>query len=238
MKRLFPDSTMILAALIMLCLMPGCVNPDKPDSTKEYWYDFKDGTQGWTGLFADYPKDSTGYNLNFGQAHLPLPLDTGIGAVILSGNNHSDDLLACMFRKIDNLIPNAAYQVTFKIELASNVATNSMGIGGTPDLALGAGGINYQPGTDLDSTDWYRPNFTSALQGFASNEVLQMLGTIGVTDTTTQYALITRDNISGPIELTTNEYGQLWLLIGTDSGFEGITTLYYKSIIIKLKHWD
>lgn len=34
--------------------------------------------------------------------------------------------------------------------------------------------------------------------------------------------------------VTTDDSGQLWVLIGTDSGFEGLTGIYYTTIEIEL----
>ena len=33
-----------------------------------------------------------------------------------------------------------------------------------------------------------------------------------------------------PIEVKSNDSGELWLIIGTDSGFESTTTIYYNRI--------
>ncbi len=67
---------------------------------------------------------------------------------------------------------------------------------------------------------------------------MQVLGTLGVSDTTTVYTPISRNNLANPMELTTNRFGVLYLLIGWDSGFEGKTTIYVKSIIVRLEYWD
>jgi hypothetical protein len=63
-----------------------------------------------------------------------------------------------------------------------------------------------------------------------------MIGTIGISDTTTVFTQTNRNNVDSPIFLKTNESGELWLLIGTDSGFEGKTTLYFSSIRISLNY--
>jgi hypothetical protein len=221
---------------LFLCFLASCAKSDKPTDYREYSYNFNSGTEGWDSLFSDYPKgEESFYELEFSNTHLPEPLDTSIKAIKISGNNHSDDLLSFITTRISQLIPNAVYEVTFDITLASKVATNSAGIGGSPDLAIGAGGLGYEPVNLLDSANCYRTNFISLLQSHQSNNVMQMIGTIGVQDTTTVYTLINRNNTDNPIKLKTSEYGELWLLIGTDSGFEGITTLYYRSIDVKLR---
>jgi hypothetical protein len=33
-----------------------------------------------------------------------------------------------------------------------------------------------------------------------------------------------------PVPIAANEAGEIWLLVGTDSGFEGRQTVYYRSI--------
>lgn len=38
-----------------------------------------------------------------------------------------------------------------------------------------------------------------------------------------------------PINVKANQQGDIWLVIGTDSGFEGITTIFYNSIQIIIK---
>jgi hypothetical protein len=63
---------------------------------------------------------------------------------------------------------------------------------------------------------------------------MMAIGHIGVSDTTTVYTLIRRNNFSDPIDVTTNEKGEFWVIIGTDSGFEGITTLYYNKITLTI----
>jgi len=209
---------------------------DKEKDVKEFEFDFTGNTEGWEGFFSDYPAGSENfYELGFSHSFLPAPLNESVRSIKISGNNHSDDLLALIVKKIDGLLPNAVYSVTFNIELASNVTSNSPGAGGSPDLEFGVGGLSYKPENSLDA-GYYRPNFTSLLQSRQSNEVLQSVGRIGVsTDFPAPFTLVNRNNLSEPMQLKTNNNGEMWLMIGTDSGFEGITTLYYKSIKIRME---
>jgi hypothetical protein len=61
-----------------------------------------------------------------------------------------------------------------------------------------------------------------------------MVGTIGVGEDVYDFTPINRNNNGSPVMVTANSKGELWLMMGTDSGFEGTTTLYYRSIKIKL----
>ena len=187
-------------------------------------------------FFSDYPVGSDSlYELEFSHAYLPPPLDGTVRAIKISGINHSDDLLSFVVRKFDNLKPNAVYSVSFRLYIASNATINAAGIGGSPDLGLAVGGLSYQPANAV-SLGYYRPNFTSRIQSYESNDVLKLIGRIGVSAVIpTPFMLIQRDNLYNPVILRTNEYGELWLMIGTDSGFEGVTSLYYRTIAITLR---
>jgi hypothetical protein len=225
-------------AFIITMALIGCQKDDAPFDTRDITYNFLDGKTGWTAVFSDYPKgEEAFYELEYDWVKLPEPLDTNIMAIKLSGNNHSDDLFTYMYIPVNGLAPNVTYQASFIILLASNVATNSIGIGGSPDIAIGAGGLDTIPGNLLDVSNYYRPSFKVDLQSGKSNEVMQVLGTLGVSDTTTVYTAINRHNLAKPMDLKTNGDGKLYLLVGWDSGFEGKTTIYIKSISVKLEYW-
>jgi streptogramin lyase len=51
----------------------------------------------------------------------------------------------------------------------------------------------------------------------------------------TPYQMITRHSQNNPLTVTADENGGLWLFVGTDSGFEGRTELYYDSIEIHFR---
>jgi hypothetical protein len=223
-------------ALLLVAVLVSCKKSNEKEG-QEFKFDFSQNTEGWQGFFSDYPVGSESfYELEFSHSYLPAPLNGSVRAIKISGNNHSDDLLSLIVRKFENLKPNTVYSVTFDIELASDVTSNAPGIGGSPDLELGVGGLSELPKNNIDDQDYYRPNFISLLQSRQSNEVLKSVGRIGVSPNyPAPFTLINRNNLSDPILLKTNANGELWVMIGTDSGFEGITTLYYKSIKVRME---
>jgi len=220
--------------VFVLILFAGCT---KKNDVLEYNYTFTSGTENWQSLFSDYPAgEENFYELEFTNAFLPPPLDQSIKTLKISGNNHSDDLFSAVFHKFENLQPNKSYSITFNIDFASNAPIGAVGAGGDPNLFIGAGGINYLPGNNIDNLNMYRPNFISKIQSGQSNELFQIIGNIGVSTTIpTPYAVINRNNIGAPIIIKSNSEGQLWLIIAIDSGFEATTTLYFKSINIKFE---
>jgi hypothetical protein len=40
---------------------------------------------------------------------------------------------------------------------------------------------------------------------------------------------------TAPLSVQANPQGEIWLVIGTDSGFEGKTTIYYNSVKATIK---
>src|SRR4030095_14841220 len=227
----------LITILIISFLFFGCSknNPFK----REYNYDFNQGLHGWDILFSDYPVgEESNYELVFEHTNLPAPLDNTLKSIKVSGNNHSDDLLSMLYRKIDGLEPHTTYSIALNIDLASKACRSCPGAGGSPDLCLGAGAVSFPPQNQIStgSIPYYRPNFSSAIQSCQSNSSLKVLGTVGVGEgTTNPYTLINRNNYQNPIEVATNSNGELWLLMGTDSGYEGITTLYYKQLTVLVK---
>ena len=49
-----------------------------------------------------------------------------------------------------------------------------------------------------------------------------------------EYALMRLDNQYVPFQVTSDKEGNIWVIIGSDSGFEGKTAVYYNSINITL----
>lgn len=226
----------IIGIFSVFIVLVGCKKPENADYFREISYNFNDNMQGWKVMFSDYPVgEEEFYELESGFVRLPLPLDTTLNAVLISGNNHSDDLFSYMYVPLTGLAPHTTYQATFIVNIASNVARNSVGIGGSPDLTFGVGALDTVPVNIIDESDYYRPNFEVRLQSGESNSIMQAIGTLGVTDTTTVYTAISRNNFNQPMPVTTNGDGMLYLLAGWDSGFEGITRIYIKTVIVRLE---
>jgi hypothetical protein len=200
-----------------------------------YEADFSDSMDGWWGDFADYPvgiNDSTEYELQIEYTDLPANLASGQKALMLSGNNHSDDLFMFIKKKITGLNPSTDYTLAISVEFASNAPKGSVGAGGSPgeSVFLKVGGVAMEPKKVIDG-DYYRMNIEKGNQA-QSGEHMTVIGDISVSATTTEYTEILRDNSSmnTPLIVKSNSHGELWLVVGTDSGFEGVTTLYYTHI--------
>lgn len=202
-------------------------------AAQTYSYDFTGGDDGWAADFADYPiADSAMYELRAARKRLPLPLDTTKYALMISGINHSDDLFMFIKHRVTGLNPNATYKLVFNVEIASKAPTNAVGTGGAPGegVTIKAGASQIEP-AKRDSAGWYIMNIDKSNQTQPGTD-MDTIGHVGVTDTTTVFALIQRSNAIHPFTITADADGATWLCIGTDSGFESRTTIYYNRITV------
>jgi hypothetical protein len=208
-------------------------NLKQPDPV-EFYFDFADGTEGWTGDFADYPVgEEEFYELVFEHDTLPLPLDQNQMAIKQSGNNHSDDLFMFMKRRVNGLEPNTVYYITFTVEFATNVPDETMGAGGSPgeSVYVKAGASVTEPKKVVDDENFYRMNIDKNNQA-KNGEDMVVIGDFSNDTDQAVYTLKTAANES-PFGAETDENGDLWLIIGTDSGFEATTTIYYNTIKVE-----
>ena len=219
-------------------LLVGCSKDDETpiQEPSELDYDFTSDVEGWQGDFADYPEgEETFYELDFEHSMLPSPLDETQGSMKQTGNNHSDDLFMFVKRKLTGLTPNQTYQATFDIQIATNAADDAFGVGGSPgeSVYIKAGMTQNEPLKELDSTDGhYRMNIDKGNQANGGQDMI-LIGDFANGTDENVYALKNLSN-TNPFEIQADGSGELWVIVGTDSGFEATTTIYYNKISITL----
>jgi hypothetical protein len=192
---------------------------------------FTASTNGWEGGYTDYetPQDSL-IKFTFEHTSLPKPLDVAQKALRLYGENRSDDLFMYMCRKLTNLTPNKEYSLLFEVELASLYPANGFGAGGGPatSVMLKAGASTSKPERVKEGT-YYRLNLDKGNQ-LEGGKDLVAIGNLANGKDVEEYALIQRSNTGTPFKVKTDAKGELWLIIGTDSGFEGNQAIYYNRV--------
>jgi hypothetical protein len=202
-------------------------------------YIFTDSASGWEGDFADYPVDSTGYHLQVGLDFLPFNINTDLTkkAIRISGK---DSVFMFIKRKVSGLRKNTSYELLFNVRLASNAPMSTAIVSPGPGerVYVKAGASTHEPEKEIVA-DSYRLNIDKGEQAQGGENMI-VIGHIAVAATTPQkYALITRNNSSSNgVYATTNDQGELWLIVGTDSGFEGQTTLYYTQVDVLFNQTD
>jgi hypothetical protein len=214
----------------------GATGTDAGTSPASLRWEFATDAEGWTGGFAEYPPGvGTGYDLSFGWSALPAEVGPG-GGLRISGNNHSDDLFMYVMRPISGLIPDHAYVLDVEALIDTNAPANCGGIGGAPGLnvTLKIGASTIQPATSLNSQGYLMLNLDKGnqSQGGADMKVVGNIGnTLDCPDATYQSKTLTLSGFS----VASSSAGVIWVIMGTDSGFEGITTLYYDRITVTVR---
>jgi hypothetical protein len=209
-------------------------------------YDFRDGALGWQAGFADYGLDQEpDMLLEAGLRDLPPELNVEGTGFFIQGTNISDDLFMFLKRRLgpeDGIEPNQAYRIRFHLALASNAPSGCFGIGGAPGEAvyIKAGASPVEPMPVLDVDDHYRMNVDKGNQSdggpaaSTAGNVANGLPCDQVPDLEdAPYLTVLRRHRHEHV-VTANADGELWLLVGTDSGFEGLTALYYRQIAVTL----
>jgi hypothetical protein len=210
-------------------------------------FDFRQGSLGWEAGFADYPPatDTPGlYNLTAGIRSLPPELGVSGTGFFVSGSNRSDDLFMFLKRRLDSsdgIVAGQTYQVSLTIVFASDAQSGCPGAGGSPGDSVGlkAGATPAEPIAVLDNSplfSWLRMNVGKGDPGsgnFAASTTGTIANGIPCGSAPRSYISIQRTHQHTSL-VNASSTGKLWLLVGTDSGFEGTTALYYQRIDVTL----
>jgi hypothetical protein len=221
------------------CILSACAFSDAADDSfyiMSYTADFSQSLDRWEADFADYPagkEDSARFELAAGINALPQSLaNSKQSSLMVSGYNYNEDLFMFIKRKVEGLLPNTQYTIVFDVQLASNAPAGGGAAYDTPGdrVYLKVGAVNKDPKKVVQG-DTYRMNVDKGNQSQGGSEMI-VIGNISVGANANSYALITRSNSTSnaPIIATTNANGELWLIVGTDSGYVGTTTLFYTRV--------
>lgn len=166
---------------------------------------------------------------------MPTGFTEGSQGYYLQSNNHSDDLFMFVKRRVDGLAANAAYNVKLSVSIATPMCNGMVGIGGAPGESnyVKLGVSKEEP--LVQSDELHTMNIEKGNQS-NSGGVLEMVGNLGAecSDTlwekyTNGYFPKTLSSETG-IDVVSDENGQAWIIVGNDSGFEGITQVYIEHI--------
>jgi hypothetical protein len=205
-------------------------------------FDFGQGAQGWQAGFAEYFPQMQDMMLEAGIRTLPSELGINATGYYVQGMNHSDDLFMFLTRRLgtdDGLVPGQEYRVVFTIAFASDAPSEAVGIGGSPgeSVYLKAGASTVEPEVYLDSdTGYYVMNVDKGSGNSGSGTAASVVGNIanGLSAEEDPHYISLERQYEHEYTVNASPNGELWLLVGTDSGFEGLTTIYYQSIGVTL----
>ena len=158
----------------------------------------------------------------------------------MQGNNRSDDLFMFLKREVDGLEPGATYRATFRLILASDVPPGLVGVGGSPgeSVYVKVGATTEEPLIVEDASGWLRMDIDKGNQATEGEDMINigdMANPKLTSGSTGSYELMEQHSSGRAFEVTADEKGAIWFIAGTDSGFEGLTTLYYDTITVVLE---
>ena len=208
-----------------------------PEDGLEFTYTFDKDDEEWIAGFADLPADSDEEFYQLESEWTELPDNLGGYGIYMQGDNHSDDLFMFLKRQVDGLKPGATYQATYRLVLASNVPEGLAGIGGSPgeSVYVKVGATSEEPLIVEDADGWLRMNIDKGNQASEGEDMINIgdMANPNLTpETAGSYELMEQNSVGREFEVSADEDGVLWFIVGTDSGFEGLTTLYYDAITV------
>ncbi len=206
--------------------------PAEPSSrTVEYSLD--EGYMGWQPGFADYTVGEYEV-INPLHGHEALPDGLEGSGVFLEGRNASADLFMFLRRRIKGLVPDTDYRVTIEVEFASKYQEGLFGIGGSPgeSVHLKVGATAVMPERVQDGHGMWRMYIDMGNQARGGSDAVTVGNIAKPEDGTEDHVILRRNNTERPIHARTDAEGGLWVLVGTDSGFEGVTRVYYTRIVV------
>lgn len=200
----------------------------------QHYYDFRQGAQQWQAGFSDYPSDNADiYQLQSGIRTLPSGFE-GQG-FYLAGINRSDDLFMYIKKQITGLQPSTRYQLSVSLRFLTDAGANCVGTGGAP-------GESVYLKFGYDATEPKQAGYyLNTDKGNQSQDGTQarVIGTIAAPEIGCDGQNFASKTLTGsgntPLQFTSNADGSIWVFIGTDSGFEGLTRLYYQELELRFR---
>lgn len=220
-----------VAAAIGMSILAGTAAAK--ETTAGLTFDFNQNDGGFTPIFSDYPNEQgveEFYELR--SSHEEVPIAEAGKGLFLSGNNHSDDLFMGYYKDLSGLVPETEYQFTVRFQLATNVENDMIGIGGAPgeSVFVKCGVASKEPENSLDSLNHFCLNIDKGSQSTSGSDMI-VVGNLAKEEINRpgEYEF---NEIETKVIARTDEAGTAYLVIGTDSGFEGVTSYYLDDISV------
>ncbi|MBO9621586.1 MAG: hypothetical protein J7500_02630 [Sphingomonas sp.] len=168
--------------------------------------------------------------IGFAGSHerLPAPLEY-LKGVRLRSDNRSGEVFMYIFRRLDGFKRSTWYRAYFTIRVATNAPIGCGSLEGAPgeSVTLKAGATTGQPIMRVRDrrviSDFDKGNHASS--GAESVVLGNIAGTQIDCAGPRSYEIKTLGSASG-VPVQTDAEGRLWLYIGTDSAFFGVTDIY------------
>jgi hypothetical protein len=191
--------------------------------------DFTTGTHGWVHGFSDFPataEDSVRFALKYEYKDVG-----GRGkAITLSGNNENKDLFFFIKKQLTGLPANANFTITFEVDViceSKNAIYNSVG----QNIYLKAGASPTEPKSVIDAGN-FEMNIDKGSINEESGVDMMAIGNLVTSPNGLEYVAITRTNTftDMPFQAKSNSKGELWLIVGADSDYQGLCGVNFSKV--------
>jgi len=225
----------IMLSLAAFSGLASCNNDAKLNGVIAVESEFETTAEGWQGGFAGYASATpdTILDLTSERARLPAILDSTRYGFKTEGNNSSDVMFMFVKKKITGLRPGTTYSVTFNMTIGTQYTDKTAGTSPGNNTFIKAGASASEPIVTLLGSGIYTINLNKGNLAEGGNQMAAM-GNISNGLDGNEYRLVTRSNGDNPVTVTANTNGEVWLCVGTDSGYKGLATLYYDRIRAEL----
>jgi hypothetical protein len=225
---------MVWGSLVLSTASLSACNNDDVETDTVVESDFQENENGWTGHYALY-EDAHQDSISFlsGRRRLVSPLDTTRYGFKVEGKNVEDSLFLYVKKKLSGLNPSKTYFVYYSVDLSSGYPDTINSAGRLGSLKVGAsaneplivksGGASYN-GVAINKGLWN-----------VDGKEMVVLGNLSNTATTPGYKLIGYNNNTKPVAVTPNTQGEIWLCVGADTRFKGITSVLFDRIKVTVR---
>ncbi|WDV45689.1 hypothetical protein PV797_19680 [Clostridiaceae bacterium M8S5] len=232
----------ILFTILVSCLVVitnGCENKD--EISKKYDFDnmnslnppnklycMINNNEGWTYDFSNVSvADIKKYGLEARHSKIPVKGSSRKG-IMMKYTVAQDNIFMYITKKLspkDDLKPNKKYKVRLSFDIATNQSRDKLSA--KDRVFIKAGIVNEEP-KERQKKGLKLINIDTGDFGCSGND-MRILGDIyktnGTKDESYQYK-----SFETILDITTNEKGEAWIIIGADSGIKSKFTLYFTKI--------
>lgn len=192
-------------------------------------FSFANDANGFQAAFSDFaPGQEAAVAFTAMPERVPSPL-AGLSGYGVSGANPSNDVFMYVWKLVTGLAPNQPYQVTVSLHFATNAPPGCPGSPGE-NVTIKAGATPIAP-ANVTQNGRVTVNFDKGNQATAGANaaVLGNFAQTIVAGTCGQplYAEKSLNTGATAPTVTSDGSGQLWLVIGADSGYAGTTKIYF-----------
>lgn len=201
-----------------------------PQTPGKLTFDFSGGDEGFTAIYADLP-GTRGIELFYEleSAHKDVPIEGAGKGMFITGNNHSDDLFMGFYKELSGFEAGKSYKIDLKFRIATDVEGGMIGIGGSPgeSVYIKCGAVSEMPIAAIEG-EYYRMSIDTGSQSSGGKD-MKVVGNIAKqqNDHPGEFEF---NSYGADFEVTADGEGKLWLIIASDSGFEGISAYYLDDV--------